>query len=138
MWIGLILMCTSQTRTDLGCHGGNSQHLSIIRSLHSADAERSARDGTAKRLHPIQVPRNAGKVYLICRGCFVSRLAAFNAGFAVIKQTVLNGKDITSAEFSLQHALKEDLKARGNRKKYLDESLVKALMISKSSLPSKY
>ena len=33
----------------------------------------------------------------------LAELAAFNAGFAVIKQTVLNGKDITSALGSLQY-----------------------------------
>ena len=49
----------------------------------------------------------------------LAELAAFNAGFAVIKQTVLNGKDITSALGSLSNMLsaEEDLKARGNRKK---------------------
>ena len=49
----------------------------------------------------------------------LAELAAFNVGFAVIKQTVLNGKDITSALGSLSNMLgaEEDLKARGNRKK---------------------
>ena len=49
----------------------------------------------------------------------LAELAAFNTGFAVIKQTVLNGKDITSALGSLSNMLgaEEDLKARGNRKK---------------------
>ena len=49
----------------------------------------------------------------------LAELAAFNAGFAVIKQTVLNGKDITSALGSLSNMLgaEEDLRARGNRKK---------------------
>lgn len=49
----------------------------------------------------------------------LAELAAFNAGFAVIKQTVMNGKDITSALGSLSNMLgaEEDLKARGNRKK---------------------
>ena len=48
----------------------------------------------------------------------LAELAAFNAGFAVIKQTVMNGKDITSALGSLSNMLgaEEDLKARGNRK----------------------
>ena len=49
----------------------------------------------------------------------LAELAAFNAGFAVIKQTVLNGKDITSALGSLSNMLgaEEELRARGNRKK---------------------
>ena len=49
----------------------------------------------------------------------LAELAAFNAGFAVIKQTVLNGKDITSALGSLSNMLRaeQDLRARGNRKK---------------------
>ena len=49
----------------------------------------------------------------------LAELAAFNAGFAVIKQTVLNGKDITSALGSLSNMLgaEEDLKARANPKK---------------------
>ena len=49
----------------------------------------------------------------------LAELAAFNAGFAVIKQTVLNGKDIASALVSLSNMLgaDEDLRARGNRKK---------------------
>ena len=47
----------------------------------------------------------------------LAELAAFNAGFAVIKQTVVKGKDITSALGSLPNMLgaEEDLKARGNR-----------------------
>ena len=49
----------------------------------------------------------------------LAELAAFNAGFAVIKQTVLNGKDITSVLGILSNMLgtEEDLRARGNRKK---------------------
>ena len=49
----------------------------------------------------------------------LAELAAFNVGFAVIKQTVLDGKDITSALGSLSNMLgaEEDLRARGNRKK---------------------
>jgi len=49
----------------------------------------------------------------------LAELAAFNAGFAVIKQTVLNGKDISTALGSLSSMLgaEEDLKARGARKK---------------------
>ena len=49
----------------------------------------------------------------------LAELAAFNAGFAVIKQTVLNGKDITQALGSLSNMVgaEEDLRAAGNRKK---------------------
>ena len=49
----------------------------------------------------------------------LAELAAFNAGFAVIKQTIANGKDITSALGSLSKMIgaEEDLRARGNRKK---------------------
>lgn len=49
----------------------------------------------------------------------LAELAAFNAGFAVIKQTVLAGKDITSALGSLSNMVgaEEDLRAAGNRKK---------------------
>jgi hypothetical protein len=49
----------------------------------------------------------------------LAELAAFNAGFAVIKQTVLNGKDITQALGSLSKMVgaEEDLRAAGNRKK---------------------
>ncbi len=49
----------------------------------------------------------------------LAELAAFNAGFAVIKQTVLNGRDITDALGSLSNMVgaEEDLKAAGNRKK---------------------
>jgi len=49
----------------------------------------------------------------------LAELAAFNAGFAVLKQTVLNGKDISTALGSLSSMLgaEEDLKARGARKK---------------------
>ncbi len=49
----------------------------------------------------------------------LAELAAFNAGFAVIKQTILHGKDITSALGSLSNmvAAEEDLRAAGNRKK---------------------
>ena len=49
----------------------------------------------------------------------LAELAAFNAGFAVIKQTVMHGKDITSALGSLSNMIgaEEDLRARGNRKK---------------------
>lgn len=49
----------------------------------------------------------------------LAELAAFNAGFQVIKQTVLHGKDITTALGSLSNmvAAEEDLRASGNRKK---------------------
>lgn len=49
----------------------------------------------------------------------LAELAAFNAGYQVIKQTVLNGKDITSVLGSLSNMVgaEEDLKAAGNRKK---------------------
>ena len=56
----------------------------------------------------------------------LAELAAFNAGFAVIKQTVLNGKDITSALGSLSNMLgaEEDLKARGSQKPKLTSAPV--------------
>ena len=49
----------------------------------------------------------------------LAELAAFNAGFAVIKQTIANGLDVTSALSSLSKMIgaEEDLRARGNRKK---------------------
>tara|TARA_Y100001937_G_scaffold49739_1_gene69298 strand:- start:2757 stop:3212 length:456 start_codon:yes stop_codon:yes gene_type:complete len=49
----------------------------------------------------------------------LAELAMFNAGFAVLKQTVMNGKDITEALGSLSNMVgaEEDLRAAGNRKK---------------------
>jgi len=49
----------------------------------------------------------------------LAELAALNAGFAVVKQTIMNGKDITTALGSIANMIsaEEDLRARGNRKK---------------------
>lgn len=49
----------------------------------------------------------------------LAELAAFNAGFAVVKSTIMNGKDITTVLGSLANMVgaEEDLRARGNRKK---------------------
>ena len=57
--------------------------------------------------------------YTIFGDVMLAELAAFNAGFQVIKQTVLHGKDITTALGSLSNmvAAEEDLRASGNRKK---------------------
>jgi len=49
----------------------------------------------------------------------IAELAAFNAGFAVVKQFVANGRDLSDAMGAIGKmvAAKEDLKARGEKKK---------------------
>lgn len=49
----------------------------------------------------------------------LAELAAFNAGYAVLKKTFANGKEIGGALGSLANMVtaEEDLRARGNRKK---------------------
>ena len=70
----------------------------------------------------------------------LAELAAFNAGFAVIKQTILNGKDITSALGSLSTMLGQmkTLEPEVTTKRVTSgrRLLVKAITIWKSSLPS--
>jgi MoaA/NifB/PqqE/SkfB family radical SAM enzyme len=49
----------------------------------------------------------------------LAELAAFNAGFAVVKQFVANGRDLSDAMGAIGKMVsaKEDLKARGEKKK---------------------
>jgi hypothetical protein len=49
----------------------------------------------------------------------IAELAAFNAGFAVVKQFVANGRDLSDAMGAIGQMVgaKEDLKARGEKKK---------------------
>ena len=49
----------------------------------------------------------------------LAELAAFNAGYAVLKTTFANGREISGALGSLANMVgaEEDLRARGNRKK---------------------
>jgi len=49
----------------------------------------------------------------------LAELAAFNAGFAVVKQTIMNGKDITTALGSIASMIgaEEDLRARETGKR---------------------
>lgn len=49
----------------------------------------------------------------------IAELAAFNAGFAVVKQFVANGRDLSDAMGAIGKmvAAKEDLRARGEKKK---------------------
>ena len=49
----------------------------------------------------------------------LAELAAANAAFAVIKQTVSHGKDLMSAGKAISKLVdaEEDLRARGNKKK---------------------
>ena len=51
----------------------------------------------------------------------LAELAAANAAFAVIKQTVSHGKDLMSAGKAISKLVdaEEDLRARGNKKKTL-------------------
>ena len=49
----------------------------------------------------------------------LAELAAFNAGFAVVKQVVANGRDLSDAMGAIGKMVgaKEDLKRRGEKKK---------------------
>jgi len=49
----------------------------------------------------------------------IAELAAFNAGFAVVKQFVANGRDLSDAMGAIGQMVgaKEDLKARGEKRK---------------------
>ena len=49
----------------------------------------------------------------------LAELAAFNAGFAVVKQVVANGRDLSDAMGAIGKMVgaKEDLKRRGDKKK---------------------
>lgn len=49
----------------------------------------------------------------------IAELAAFNAGFAIVKQFVANGRDLSDAMGAIGQMVsaKEDLKARGEKKK---------------------
>ena len=49
----------------------------------------------------------------------LAELAAFNAGFAVVKQCIANGRELTDAMNAIGQMVgaKEDLKRRGEKKK---------------------
>jgi hypothetical protein len=65
----------------------------------------------------------------------IAELAAFNAGFAVVKQFVANGRDLSDAMGAIGQMVgaKEELAAKRKRKAFYPSSAVKQKTTLKSS-----